>query len=78
MGHRDDPQTVQFIQAVRAGFMSNTVVILKDEGQSEIAETAPYIRDYDLVEGKSAVYVCEHFTCQAPVTRLEDLKVLLD
>lgn len=78
VGHRDDPQTVQFIQAIRAGFRPNTVVILKDEGQSEIAETVSYIRDYNLVEGKPAVYVCEHFTCQAPVTRLEDLKVLLD
>ncbi|MBE0343483.1 hypothetical protein E4V51_24675, partial [Paenibacillus sp. 28ISP30-2] len=78
VGHRDDPQTVQFIQAVRAGFRPHTVIILKDEGQPEITETVPYIRDYALVDGKPAVYVCEHFACQAPVTRLDDLKALLN
>ncbi|MFK4435462.1 thioredoxin domain-containing protein [Paenibacillus sp. RC21] len=78
VGHRDDPQTDQFIRAVQAGFRPNTVVILKDEGQSAIADIVHYIRDYTLVDGKPAVYVCEHFACQAPVTRLDDLKALLN
>nr|WP_231116855.1 hypothetical protein [Paenibacillus polymyxa] len=30
---------------------------MKDKGQPEIAEIAPYIHDCDLVDGKPAVYV---------------------
>lgn len=78
VGQRDDPQTAQFVQVVQAGFRPDMVVIFKDKGQPEIAEIAPYIHDYDLVNGKPAVYVCEHFACQAPVTHLDDFKALLD
>ncbi|MEE4564957.1 thioredoxin domain-containing protein [Paenibacillus polymyxa] len=78
VGQRDDPQTAQFVQVVQAGFRPDMVVIFKDKGQPEIAELAPYIHDYDLVNGKPAVYVCEHFACQAPVTHIDDFKALLD
>lgn len=78
VGQRDDPQTLQFIRTIQAGFRPNTVVVLKDEGQPEIVDIVPYIRDYTLVDGEPAVYVCEHFACRAPVTRLDDLKTLLN
>jgi uncharacterized protein YyaL (SSP411 family) len=31
-----------------------------------------------LVNGKPAAYVCSNFTCEAPVTTVEDLQSLLD
>ncbi len=29
------------------------------------------------IDGKAAAYVCENFTCKAPVTSAEDLRKLL-
>ncbi|HEX6667327.1 MAG TPA: thioredoxin domain-containing protein [Solirubrobacterales bacterium] len=41
------------------------------------SEEPPLLRDRPTVDGRPAGYVCEHFTCQAPVTDRETLGFLL-
>jgi uncharacterized protein YyaL (SSP411 family) len=48
-------------------FQPNTVVAV---GPSE---DVPLLRGKDLVDGETAVYVCERFVCRRPVTRVEEL-----
>ncbi|HEX2269082.1 MAG TPA: thioredoxin domain-containing protein [Pyrinomonadaceae bacterium] len=38
----------------------------------------PLLKDRPLIEGRAAAYVCEHYTCQQPVTDPADLAVQLD
>jgi uncharacterized protein YyaL (SSP411 family) len=54
-------------------------VILADanEGQKYLGEKNEAIRAMSLVEGKPAAYVCENFTCKAPVTDPKQLGELL-
>jgi uncharacterized protein len=35
------------------------------------------MRERHAVEGKPAAYVCEHFTCKAPVTEPKELEAAL-
>jgi len=37
------------------------------------ADEIPLLAGKGLVDGKPAVYVCEHFACQAPITKPQDL-----
>jgi uncharacterized protein YyaL (SSP411 family) len=37
----------------------------------------PLLRDRSIVDGRAAAYVCEHFSCQAPVTSAAELAALL-
>jgi len=55
---------------VRRHFLPTTILVLADggEGQKYLGEKNEAIRAMSLVEGKPAAYVCENFTCKAPVT----------
>ena len=41
---------------------------MADEGQKYLGEKNEAIRAMSMVDGKPAAYVCENFTCKAPVT----------
>jgi uncharacterized protein YyaL (SSP411 family) len=46
-------------------------------GGPEGSERPELLRERPAVEGKAAAYVCQHFTCQAPVTEPSDLAAQL-
>jgi uncharacterized protein len=56
------PVTSPVAQAALASFEPNTVVAVGP------AESVPLLAGKKLVDGNAAVYVCERFACQAPVT----------
>jgi hypothetical protein len=56
------PPDAPVARAALAGFEPNTVVAFGP------GEGVPLLEGKGLVDGKAAVYVCERFACQAPVT----------
>jgi uncharacterized protein len=78
-GKKDSPETEALLKEVHRHFLPNTIVILADasEGQKYLGENNEAIRAMSLVEGKPAAYVCENFTCKAPVTDPKQLSDLL-
>jgi uncharacterized protein YyaL (SSP411 family) len=78
-GKKDSPETKALLKEVHRHFLPNTIVILADanEGQKYLGERNEAVRAMSLVKGKPAVYVCENFTCKAPVTDLKKLSDLL-
>jgi uncharacterized protein YyaL (SSP411 family) len=46
-------------------------------GGLEGSERPELLQERSAVEGKPAAYVCEHFTCKAPVTTADELAALL-
>jgi uncharacterized protein len=78
-GNKDSPETEALLKEVHRHFLPNTIVILADanEGQKYLGERNEAVRTMSLVEGKPAAYVCENFTCKAPVTDLKQLSDLL-
>jgi uncharacterized protein len=69
-GKKDSPETKALLKEVHRHFLPNTIVILADgdKGQKYLGKKNEAIRAMSLVEGKPAAYVCENFTCKAPVT----------
>jgi uncharacterized protein YyaL (SSP411 family) len=69
-GKKGAPETKALLTEVRRHFLPGTIMLLADggEGQKFLGETNEAIRAMSLVDGKPAVYVCENFTCKAPVT----------
>jgi uncharacterized protein YyaL (SSP411 family) len=69
-GKKDAPETKALLTEVRRHFLPKTILLLADgsDGQKYLGEKNEAIRAMSTVEGKSAAYVCENFTCKAPVT----------
>jgi uncharacterized protein len=78
-GKPDAPGTKALLQEVRRHFLPNTILFLADgaDGQKYLGERLEAIRAMAMVNGKPAAYVCENFTCKAPVTDVKALAGLL-
>jgi uncharacterized protein YyaL (SSP411 family) len=77
-GTRD--QAGHMLELLQARFLPRTVVALHEPGEAgePIRKLVPFLTGQGLVEGKAAAYVCENYTCQAPLTELEKLKAALE
>ncbi len=78
-GKKDAAETKALLKEVQRHFLPETIVILADagEGQKYLGETNEAIRAMSPVDGKPAAYVCQNFTCKAPVTDPKQLAALL-
>jgi uncharacterized protein len=78
-GKKDAPETKALLKEVRRHFLPKTILLLADGagGQKYLGEKNEAIRAMTPIDGKAAAYVCENFTCKAPVTDAKALSNLL-
>jgi uncharacterized protein YyaL (SSP411 family) len=76
-GRRDSADTRALVSEMHRHFVANKVLLLADggDGQRYLEEKLEALRGMKPIGGKPAAYVCENFTCKAPVT---DAKALGD
>lgn len=68
VGRHDDQNARRMLELVNKSFQPFTVVAFKD---SEVVE------GQIMIDGKATAYVCENFTCRAPVTDLHEFENIL-
>jgi len=78
-GKKDALETKALLKEVHRHFLPKTILVLADgaEGHKYLGEKNEAIRAMSPVDGKPAAYVCENFTCKAPVTDPKELAKLL-
>ncbi len=78
-GKRDARETLALLGEVHRRFLPNTIVLLADggEGQKYLEEKLEAVSGMSQLQGKATAYVCENFTCQAPVDTADALRELL-
>jgi uncharacterized protein YyaL (SSP411 family) len=79
VGKKNAPETKALVREVNRHFLPKTVLGLADgiEGQRYLGEKNEAMRAMSPIDGKPAAYVCENFTCKAPVTDARQLAELL-
>jgi uncharacterized protein YyaL (SSP411 family) len=79
-GEKDRPETAELLRVIRKRYLPNKVVLLADgsEGQNRLAQHIEALRLMAPVHGQTAVYVCQNFTCELPVTEAEQLAQVLE
>ena len=78
-GKQDAPETKALLNEVHRHFLPKTILLLADggEGQNYLGGKNEAIRAMTPIDGKPAAYVCENFTCKAPVSDPKELAKLL-
>jgi uncharacterized protein len=79
-GKKDTLEMKALVKEAHRHFLPKTIWLLADgaEGQKYLGERNEAIHAMSTVDGKPAAYVCENFTCKAPVTDPKQLAELLD
>lgn len=70
-GRRKDKETEKFLRIVKERYMPFTTTVFND-GNNDIIESMPFISNQGMIENKTAVYVCENYTCGLPITSIDD------
>jgi uncharacterized protein YyaL (SSP411 family) len=77
-GERGSPDTQAMLREISSRFQPHSVVLLADSRSREtLARWNEAVRGMQTINGKTAAYVCENFTCQLPVTEVAELVGLL-
>lgn len=78
-GAMEDPKLQEMITEIRSKFLPNTVLMINpnDETGEEARKLLPVIADKTTVNGQPAIYICENYACQAPITEMEQLLKML-
>ncbi|MCK8824656.1 thioredoxin domain-containing protein [Fuchsiella alkaliacetigena] len=76
VGDSQQQATQQMLQLLREEFNPFTVTLFNSE-EVELTELIPFLEDYQQVKGQPTAYICEDFSCQAPITDIEKFKQAL-
>lgn len=72
-GRRESGDSKDMLAALASKFLPGTTVVFKDHDNPVINELAAYCKDVEMVDDKTTAYLCENYTCHAPVTGVEEL-----
>jgi uncharacterized protein YyaL (SSP411 family) len=76
VGNPADADVKALIAEVNSLYLPNKVLQLATPGTA-LANISPLLQGKTQIDGKATVYVCQNFTCSAPVTSASELRALL-
>jgi uncharacterized protein YyaL (SSP411 family) len=70
----------EMLLAIHSGMILNSVVMLKDTSDVDdsISHKSPLLAQRDMIDGKPTVYICQNYTCENPITSIDDLNEAID
>lgn len=72
-----ESRLMPFINVINENYRPFTVLILYGSRYKRLEDVIPHIKDYTAPAGKTAAYVCENFTCNEPVSDLDEFARLM-
>jgi hypothetical protein len=73
VGEKHSSDTQALLRVVHSQYLPNKVIAFKEPGDARAAELIPLLANREAINSKATAYVCEHFTCQTPMTDSEEL-----
>jgi uncharacterized protein YyaL (SSP411 family) len=73
IGSAEAQETRELLREVWTQYLPNKIVAQTGGDDPLALEVVPLLRDRTMIEGRPTAYVCEHYTCQQPVTSATEL-----
>ena len=70
IGDSNSEDTKELLRTVWSSYIPNKIVLLSD---GKDVDGIPLLQGRTMIDGKATAFVCENFTCQQPVTTVEEL-----
>jgi uncharacterized protein YyaL (SSP411 family) len=77
VGARGNPQTESLLATLHQRYVPNKILLVIDEARRGKEGELPLAAGKVSVNGQATAYVCQQFTCSAPVTESVQLESLL-
>ena len=70
---------LDLLKIINNSYLPTTLLLLADNGPNQrfLENNMPFMEYMTAIDGKATAYVCENFTCKAPVNYVKELKALL-
>ena len=78
-GDIEKQDTRQMLRALNQNYMPRAVRIFHSSGPdaAEVERLVAFVKEQGAVDGRATAYICENYSCKAPVTEVEQLKQTL-
>jgi uncharacterized protein YyaL (SSP411 family) len=76
VGKREDPKAAELLSEIQSHYLPNKTLQLVAPDTS-LDQVSPLLVGKTQIDGKPTVYICENFTCSAPVTNRGELQMIL-
>ncbi|KXZ16559.1 thioredoxin domain-containing protein [Bacillus nakamurai] len=70
-GSKHDPDRKRFIEALQQHF-TPAYTVLSAEKPEDLKGIADFAAEYQIIDGKTTVYICENFACRKPTTDIDE------
>ena len=75
LASKDESEIKEVLNTIKKSFSPFSVHHIRtDSTKSLLNEVAPYTSAQNKTDGKPTLYVCEQFTCESPITDLNEMK----
>ncbi len=73
IGEDKAEETRSLLREVWTRYLPNKIVAQTSGDDLRAVEVVPLLRDRTMLDGRATAYVCEHYTCQQPVSTAAEL-----
>lgn len=80
VGEKENQLTKEMLKIINENFLPNKIIILLDKSDpyfEKLIKTIDYLKNYEMIDGKTTAYVCRNYECNLPTNEIEKFKELL-
>ncbi|WP_306811066.1 hypothetical protein [Irregularibacter muris] len=76
VGKKDNREIKQMIDILHRKFLPRITTVVGYEGENKklIDSTIEFVAQQKMIDEKSTAYICQNFSCQQPITDVEEFK----